>query len=176
MNLPTNPTDTSRKATQTDMIAALATLSTLPSRAVGEENENLTQAQYIDALEGVTFYALSRAVKDVRRGALRHGFFPSPPELRILCDRIDGEVRRARAMERHIAEQQAENERLKAFYASKTPESRERVRKLLASIRQTPEDDQRTFMEAMEAKYGKEVIDAAPDNPKAREKMGLSNG
>lgn len=158
------------------MIAALGTLSTLPSRAVGEDNEGLTQAQYLDALEGVTFYALTRAVKDVRRGALKHGFFPSPPELRILCDRIQGEVTRARDLERHIAQQKAENERLEAFYASKTPESRERVRRLMASIRQSPEDDARSFREAMDAKYGKDVIDAVPDNPKAREKMGLSNG
>lgn len=41
---------------------------------------------YFIALEGVTRFALSEAVKAIMRGALGHSFFPSPPELRRQCD------------------------------------------------------------------------------------------
>lgn len=58
---------------------------------------------YLVALEGVTRYALSEAVKAIMRGALGHAFFPSPPELRRLCNEAqrphNDEARRIRLTE-----------------------------------------------------------------------------
>ena len=61
------------------------TLSGLPSRetTAGE----IDNAAFMMALDGVTRYGLSEAVRFILRGALGHAFLPSPPELRIQCDK-----------------------------------------------------------------------------------------
>lgn len=47
------------------------------------------------ALDGVTRHGLSEGVKAILKGALGHAFLPSPPELRMQCDK---------AMEWHVRE------------------------------------------------------------------------
>jgi hypothetical protein len=79
------------------------TLSGLPSRetTAGE----IDNAAFMMALEGVTRHGLSEAVRFILRGALGHAFLPSPPELRIQCDK---------AMEHHkqMRERIARQERI----------------------------------------------------------------
>lgn len=75
-------------------MAALAYLAGLPSRQ--SASEGIDRAVYYTALEGVTRHGLREAVKFIVKGALGHAFFPSPPELRMQCDK---------AMEWHVQEQ-----------------------------------------------------------------------
>jgi hypothetical protein len=48
----------------------------------------MVKAVYLIALDGVTRYSLEKATRKILQGALGHPFMPSPPELRIECDRI----------------------------------------------------------------------------------------
>ncbi len=64
---------------------ALALLGALPSRQ--SLAADVEDASYLIALDGVTRFGLAEAVKFILRGALGHAFFPSPPELRIQCDK-----------------------------------------------------------------------------------------
>lgn len=104
---------------------ALASLAGLPSRQA--DDASLDQQMYFVAMEGVTRYALSEAVKAVMRNKLGHTFFPSPVELRRLCDEAqrphDDMARRARLSE----EQRREREAWRAADAAKTPEARAKV-------------------------------------------------
>lgn len=47
----------------------------------------MDRAAYSVALENVTRYGISQAVRAIIQGSLDHVFFPSPPELRKECDR-----------------------------------------------------------------------------------------
>jgi len=68
----------------------------------------LSEASYFVALEGVTRYGLGEAVKNILRGALNHAFFPSPPELRIQCDKAmewhEAQAEKVRGRERENEE------------------------------------------------------------------------
>lgn len=105
------------------MLQALASLACLPSRASGDTE--LDRDLYCVALEGVTRHGLSEAVKAIMRGALGHAFFPSPPELRMQCDK---------AMEHHVSmrdriqrQEKVDRERIPAR-REPTPEERARVK------------------------------------------------
>lgn len=85
---------------------------------------------YFVALDGVSRYALSGAVKSIIRGSLGHTFFPSPVEIKRECDRV---------MEWHYRQErqtaiQEKNERENAAYrermAQRTPEALARVRSI----------------------------------------------
>lgn len=65
---------------------ALALLGGLPSRQ--SSSAETDAATFFIALEGVTKFGLVEATKRVLKGALDHGFFPSPPELRMQCDKV----------------------------------------------------------------------------------------
>jgi len=84
MNQVTIRQDVWKPASETDKASALAALSSLPSRPTTGE---LDRASYYTALDGVTRHGLSAAVRSILQGGLGHGFFPSPPELRIQCDK-----------------------------------------------------------------------------------------
>jgi hypothetical protein len=86
----------------------LVTLSGLPSRetTAGE----IDNAAFMMALDGVTRYGLSEAVRFILRGALGHAFLPSPPELRIQCDKAMEYHKQMR--ERIARQERIANERL----------------------------------------------------------------
>ena len=111
---------------------ALASLAGLPSRQA--DDASLDQQMYFVALDGVTRYALSEAVKAVMRNKLGHTFFPSPVELRRLCDEAqrphDEMARRARVLDQQRREREAWN----AADAAKTPEARQHVSKVYAEF------------------------------------------
>jgi hypothetical protein len=65
---------------------SLTLLAKLPRRAATDPE--MVVAVYLIALEGVTRYALEKATRLIVQGRLGHPFMPSPPELRIECDRI----------------------------------------------------------------------------------------
>lgn len=92
MTLPTLQIDVWKPASEEDQLKALILLAGLPSRAPDDEGTH--KAAYFLALQGVTRYGLQEAVKSILQGALGHAFFPSPPELRIQCDK---------AMEHHVS-------------------------------------------------------------------------
>jgi hypothetical protein len=75
----------------------------MPAQATDEAG--IDKAAYYLALENVTRFGLAEAVKAILQGQLGHAFFPSPPELRIQCDR---------AMEHHkqMRERIARQERI----------------------------------------------------------------
>lgn len=72
-------------ASQEDKIKALVSLGGLPAREAS--NPQIDKASYYLALKDVTRYSLVQAVEAIHQGKLGHGFFPTPPELRIQCDK-----------------------------------------------------------------------------------------
>lgn len=68
---------------------------------------------YYLALEGVTRYGLTEAVREIVRGALGHAFFPSPPELRMQCDKAmqwpERQRQRQFRQDRYIQERRENN-------------------------------------------------------------------
>lgn len=143
------------------------TLSGLPSRATtaGE----LDNAAFMMALEGVTRYGLSEAVKAILRGSLGHAFLPSPPELRIECDK---------AMEHHVfmreriaRQEQMERERKEhAWKGDPSPEAKARVAAIYAKF---CEGYEKTKTEET-LRLDPALVALVPDNPKslAKQRMG----
>jgi hypothetical protein len=105
-NLPVKQLDPWTKATDMEKLAALSALGSLPSRPVS--SPELDSGGYFVALEGVTLYGLTIAVKAILQGALQHAFYPSPPELRRQCDEAmkwhERRAERQRLMERSAAD------------------------------------------------------------------------
>ena len=75
----------SRNVTAQDVLSALARLAALPNRSADVAMDNLDM--FVEALDGVRADHLEHAIAAIIKGALNHGFMPSPPELRIQCDR-----------------------------------------------------------------------------------------
>lgn len=75
-----------RIVTRQDVLAALVRMGTLPTRSSDDATAEL--GIYVEALGGVKADHLAGAVRAIIRGSLGHGFLPSPPELRIECDKI----------------------------------------------------------------------------------------
>ena len=103
-------------ATEADKAAALVSLAGLPSRQTS--SAELDRAAFYVALEGVTRHGLAEAVRFILRGALGHGFMPSPPELRIQCDKAmqwhHDEAERIRRREQIATERPAPVKRTQA--------------------------------------------------------------
>ena len=114
-------------ATEAEKTAALASLGALPSRATS--SAELDRASYRVALEGVTRWGLSEGVRSILRGGLGHGFFPSPPELRM---KIDAIMRPHQEKLRRDEQQRQEREALRreARDTPQTPAERARVKAL----------------------------------------------
>lgn len=138
---------------------ALTSLAGLPSRQA--DDAVLDKAMYFVALEGVSRYALSEAVKAVMRNRLGHTFFPSPVELRRLCDE---------AMEPHIRQAQRERLRLKQAEenaefarsrASRTPAEIERVKAKYAKFCESYEPSK----PVAESILDPELVARVPDAP-----------
>ena len=145
-------------ATDDDKVAALAALSSLPSRA--SRSKNMDRAAYLLALRGVTKYGLSRAVTAILQGSLGHAFFPSPPELRIQCNRCMEWHEKQAEQERRRERENAEFRRQHGKPPRKTQHGFQRVRALYADF----------TMRWKEAKYG--------EDPKAaeerRKRLGMT--
>lgn len=96
------------------------------------------------ALEGVSKGALAKAVKDVLRGVLGHGFHPSAPELRILCNDNQNAVAADAARERIRRETIEENRRLAAPRFERDEAFYERQRKRMSDFHAAmkPNDEQ----------------------------------
>ena len=119
--LPSAAPDLTTKATETQVLQALASLAGLPSRQ--QADLELARDMYFVALEGVSRYALGEAVKTIIRGALGHTFFPSPVELRQQCDKAIAPHLEAERRIRQREQQARENASIAAAYAARTPES-----------------------------------------------------
>lgn len=145
----------------------LSRLSTLPSRQIEPGTEDIVRDAMYRGLSGVTKYGLEQAVNAVLQNKLGHGFFPSPPELRGLCDK---------AMEHHIAMRER-IQRRERIAAERIPErrplteaekerQRERMKRFYIAIGRDDAAEDRDFMAEMEAKYGRDALASIPDNPK----------
>jgi hypothetical protein len=126
----------------------------------------MDNAAFMIALDGVTRYGLTVAVKSILRGCLGHVFLPSPPELRIECDKAmhwhEREAERIRRREQFEAD--------KSDWQPPTPEAKERVSKAYARFCRGYE--KAAVKETL--KLDPELVAQVPDNPKsiARQKMG----
>jgi hypothetical protein len=119
--LPALKSDTTTRATQAQVLQALASLAGLPSRQA--DDAELDRKMYHVALEGVSRYALNEAVKAIIRGALGHTFFPSPVEFRLQCEKaIEPHIRQAERIRRR-EQQESENAQFERVIASRTPEA-----------------------------------------------------
>lgn len=126
--LPSKAPDLKTKATEAQVLQALASLAGLPSRQ--QADLELARDMYFVALEGVSRYALSEAVKAVMRNKLGHTFFPSPVELRRLCDEAVAPHIEAERRIRQREQQARENAEIAATQSLKTPESLARSRRI----------------------------------------------
>lgn len=116
-------------ASADEKIEVMRRLGVLSARQATDPRLN-REAYYL-ALEGVTSYALKTAEKAILQGILGHSFFPSPPELRIQCNKAmePYEWERERAKRRTLLE----SESLKPL-PPKTAAAKERVSRLYAEF------------------------------------------
>lgn len=98
-------------------------LSALPKRV--SLDAAMEFDSYVVATDGVMAHALAEATKRIMRGSLGHGFFPSPPELRMECDRIAAEEREAGEFEARQRRLQQEQDEYRS--TPKSDESKRRV-------------------------------------------------
>lgn len=115
----------------------------------------MAEASYFLALEGVTRYGLSTAVKAILQNALGHAFFPSPPELRGQCDK---------AMQPHKEAREREYRRERDRYPCEgrrerlTDEERAKAAALMAELNKSFERQKNEAIEAeraeIRARYG----------------------
>jgi hypothetical protein len=134
----------------------MASLAGLPSRQA--DDDGLDRSMYFVALEGVSRYALSEAVKSIIRGGLGHTFFPTPVEFRLTCDQaqrpIDDMHRRVRLTE----QQQREREEYARAVGGRTPQAVERqqaaYRQFLAGYENGKQSADEAERAEIRARYG----------------------
>lgn len=144
------------------------TLASLPSRATS--SAVLDKAGYYIALDGVTRYGLGEAVKNILRGAINHAFFPSPPELRIQCDKAmewhERQREREHREERYIRERRENN-----AIVQRSPEAlarqQEAYRKFCAGYTSEKDEAEEAERADIRARYGMtdELVNAIADQP-----------
>lgn len=158
---------------------ALASLGGLPSRQTS--SAEFDQATFFVALEGVTRYGLAEAVKAILQGSLNHAFFPSPPELRIQCNKS---MEHYEAMDERIRRRQRENaDWVRQFRepVRKTDETRAVVAAAHQAFHASHDAAKLAEDEAaraeIRAKYGmtQEVLDAMKDRPAPADRMGAKS-
>ncbi len=119
--------DTASKSSRSEITQALSLLRSLPRRATDTGQGKLNLEAYFIALEGVTRWGLSEAIKAILKGALGHGFMPSPPELRrqyeVAMKPVYDQWQRANREAREMAERQAERK----TEIVRTPEARAKI-------------------------------------------------
>ena len=143
---------------------ALVLLNSLPSRIV--ESAELNKAAYFIALAGVELYGLNRAVENILKGKLGHGFFPSPAELRLQCEGVMQPVRDSV----HKANRERAEREAAADFApiDHSPEAKARVsaayQRFLDSYRPDGKSEIDELAE-IRAKYDSVMLDAVPNAP-----------
>lgn len=116
----------------------LSRLKSLPSRT--SDTAEIDLLSFEDALEGVLATVLLEAVRQVNQAVLGHAFHPSPPELRMLCDKIQRQISEDRARKAEGERQRRESEQRRLQHEkTKTPEARARVAAMLARFNQDHE-------------------------------------
>lgn len=160
--LPDQRPDTTRLATESQVLQALASLAGLPSRQA--DDAALDQQMYFVALEGVTRYALSEAIKAVMRNKLGHTFFPSPVELRRLCDEAQRPIAEHLRVERQRDEQRRFRAEMDAYEAARTPEARARVAAIYRRFCESYDDKARAESYTT---LDPELVAMLPDAPKS---------
>jgi hypothetical protein len=150
------------------VIKALISLGALPARE--SVNQQIEKTSYYIALEGVTRFGLSEAVRAILKGALGHAFFPSPPELRMQCDgAMEPHVwRRERELreQRYIRERRENN-----AIAQRSPEAIARQQEVYRKFCEGYNADKTAADEAaraeIRARYGMtdETLAGVPDQP-----------
>ncbi len=125
--------DPPRMAALKDLLEALAKLGALPRRSMTDVR--IEEAVFMLALKDeqggrvvVAAEDLHKATQRIISGALGHGFHPSPPELRRVCDQVKDE--RVTEQSRRIREQRMmrEMEERRLGRVTHSAEERERVR------------------------------------------------
>lgn len=117
---------------------------------------------YFIALEGTTRHGLSEAVKFILRGALGHTFFPSPPELRMQCDKaMEWHHKEADRIRRQSDFQNFRKE--EAAWKPATEDEKARSARLYAEFCKGYEKAKATDT----FKLDPELVAQIPDNPKA---------
>lgn len=148
-------------------MVGLSRLSMLPSRKIEPGTEALAKDAMFRALDGVTAYAFEQAVTNILQGGLSHTFFPTPVELRLLCDRAqrphENMARRIRATEQQLAER-AEDDRLKARV---TPQAKARCKAIYE--RYCAGFEKETV--AHESKLDPDLVALVPDAPQTFRKV-----
>lgn len=100
--LPTTQPNVSRLASDTDKLTVLTRLlAAYPNRAPSDFR--LIKPAYLQALEGISQWALFEAERRINQNALGHAFMPSPAELRGEIDRV---MEPFRERERRAAEEE----------------------------------------------------------------------
>jgi len=156
-------------ASHDETIEAMMLLSVLPAREARDPHVN--KAAYYLALEGVSAFALKGAVKSILQGSLGHGFFPSPPELRIQCKKVmepfEWEMERRRRQRQRDSERpptvihsEAEKASVARIYAS-----------FLASCSPNSQGKSEVEAQQIQARYGitAEALADLPDAPHSSE-------
>lgn len=115
-----------REAPEQDVCIALVSLNALPTR--DSDHADLDLAAYNVALEGIVSDTLATAVRRILQGSLGHGFFPSPPELRIECNRII--QTQADEHARQLRQSRLREEVVRHQIPQHSPEERNRVQKI----------------------------------------------
>lgn len=174
-NIPAQYQDVWKPATEADKAHALASLSTLPSRAVGLAD--VDRGAYYLALEGVTRYGLTKAVKAILQNALGHAFFPSPPEFRGQCDKaMEWHEQTAQRIRRRERENEDFNRQCKPVERSEQGRARVSAayQRFLDSYENGKAGEEETRRDELRRSYGMtpESLASIKDNPAARERMG----
>lgn len=161
MSLPSTPPDVWTLATADDKTKALAIFSPLPSRQA--YSAEFDEAVYMVALEGVTRYGLSEAVRKIVQGALGHGFFPNPVELRMQCDKAMSFHREMR--ERIERRQALERERIPERAPLTEAEKARQVERMARFYAQCDKSNTEAELEAIRAKYDPKKLAKIPNQP-----------
>lgn len=111
-------------STDSDILQALGLLAQMPPT----KGVEISNTGYFIALEGVTRKRLFDATKRILRGGLGHSFFPSPPEFRMMCDKVAEEEARKIRREREQREQAGFIARQKHCDEERTPEALARAK------------------------------------------------
>lgn len=165
--LPDIPQDVWTKADQDDWRRALAMLERLPSRATF--SAAFDQQVFFIALDGTTQYGLFEAVKAILKGALGHAFHPSPPELRMQCDKA---MEWHEAMRDRIRRQERSREAFTDGKDWRPPTSEEKARAAKRYAEFCKGYEKAATTETL--RLDPELVAQVPDNPKAmaRQRMG----
>lgn len=133
-------------------------------------------------MEGTTQHGLFEAVRAIIQNGLGHAFFPSPPELRMMCDE---------AMKHHV-EMRNRIHRQEHIRRERVPElppldeaAKERQRKRMEAFHARIDDGKEAARIAageadraeIRARYGMtdEVMAGVKDNPLAKARMGAKS-